>query len=746
VIYIKLNHLRIWKNKYLVINNLMVGDKMKELKLELENCYGIQRMSASLDFSNKNVAVIYAPNGTMKSSLAKTLEAVRDSKPVEEKVFNYSSTCNIVYNETVISPESIIVINPFDENAFENQGMLMANDDLRKEYLSIHKSIEDKKQFLYEKLKEKLKYSSRSNFDTKNVMLKDWGSKVKAEYMCLDEIYSLLHDPKMNCLLSEEEIDYNTLFNDKVYSMITTGKTSELIEEYEKKYNELVEKSLYMQKGVIDHNNYSNINSSLSTNGFFAASNEIKLNAKDGSTAIVVKNQDELDELINKEKAQVLNTKEIKDLFEKINKVISKNKDTQAFNDFLQKHQEIIVEYKNIDEFKKKVWVKAFSCYEVMLQELLEEYKKAQDDLKVLRDKAKGETTDWKKALDLFVERFYVPFLIEPSNQDDVILNMDLPSFKYIFSDNRGKKEITKDSLLNVLSTGEKRAYYILHMIFQILVAKNEGNEKLIVLDDISESFDYKNKYAIIEYINDISEYRNSSGEKIFNILLLTHNFDFYRTVASRITTKNNAYIAYTNEGTIQLEKGQYTKNIFGHYKKCLESGCCDNIMVASVPFVRNLIEYTEDDENIDYLILTNVLHFKNDTQTITLKQIQNIFNRYWCKSNNVSFASERENELIYDVIMTEADKIADLEKLEIENKLILSMAIRLKAESYMIQKILTEVTNGNDIINAIYSKKNQSAWLIKAYRQNIHDDAMNTLDLVAMITPENIHFEFIYV
>lgn len=150
----------------------------------------------------------------------------------------------------------------------------------------------------------------------------------------------------MSCSLSVDELHYNSMFNDKVYSMMKTDKTSELIEEYEKKYNELVEKSLYMQKGIIDHNNYGNINNALNSDGFFAANNEIKLNAKDGSAAVVVKNQADLDDLIKREKEQVLNTKEIKDLFEKINKAISKNKDTQAFNDFLQQHQDIIVEYK----------------------------------------------------------------------------------------------------------------------------------------------------------------------------------------------------------------------------------------------------------------------------------------------------------------------------------------------------------------------------------------------------------------
>lgn len=714
---------------------------MDELRLNLGNCYGIQKMNTSIDFSNNNVAIIYAPNGTMKSSLAKTFEAIRDNKSLEERVFGFRSSCCIVdeYNAN-ITPESIIVINPFDENAYENQGMLMANDELRKKYMVIHKTIEEKKQNLYNLIKERLKYSSRSSFDVKSVMLKDWNRSVKEEYLCLEEISNLMHDSDWACSLDEDELDYNALFNDKVYSMITTGKTSELIGEYEKKYNELVDKSLYMQRGIIDHNNYGNISNSLSSNGFFAANNEITLNAKDGSTAVVLRNQKELDDLIKAEKEQVLNTKEIKDLFEKINKVISKNKDTQAFNEFLQKHQDIIVEYKDIDKFRKKVWVKTFACYESLIQELMTEYKKAQEDLKKLREIAKNETTDWKRAIDLFKERFYVPFVIEPANQDDVILNQDLPSFRYIFSDNRGEKEIEKNNLLDVLSTGEKRAYYILNMIFQILVARKEGKEKLVVLDDISESFDYKNKYAIIEYISDISEYTNSNGQKNFKILLLTHNFDFYRTVASRITKRGNSYIAFSDNGEINFEKGQYTKNIFANYKTRLSSANCDNIVVASIPFVRNLIEYTEDDTNPDYLMLTSVLHYKDDTQTISLKNIQDIFNTYWCKNSNVDFANGRETELIYDIIMVEADKIMDVEKLEIESKLILSMAIRLKAEKYMKEKILSNAPNGNDVINYIYSKKNQSAWMIKAYRKYINDGVMNILELVAMITPENIH------
>ena len=79
-------------------------------------------MQQDIDFSKNNVAVIYAPNGTMKSSFAKTFEAIRDGKTVEEKVYGCKSKYSITdETATAISPESIMVINPFDENAYENQ-------------------------------------------------------------------------------------------------------------------------------------------------------------------------------------------------------------------------------------------------------------------------------------------------------------------------------------------------------------------------------------------------------------------------------------------------------------------------------------------------------------------------------------------------------------------------------------------------------------------------------------------------
>lgn len=83
--------------------------------------------------------------------------------------------------------------------------------------------------------------------------------------------------------------------------------------------------------------------------------------------------------------------------------------------------------------------------------------------------------------------------------------------------------------MLETLSQGEKRALYILNVLFEIEAKKNAGAPVLIVIDDIADSFDYKNKYAIVEYLRDIAQVSH------FYLFILTHNFDFHRIVGGRI-------------------------------------------------------------------------------------------------------------------------------------------------------------------------------------------------------------------
>ena len=60
---------------------------------------------------------------------------------------------------------------------------------------------------------------------------------------------------------------------------------------------------------------------------------------------------------------------------------------------------------------------------------------------------------------------------------------------------------VEKAALMKVLSQGEKKALYVLNILFEIEVRKKAKQDTLLIVDDIADSFDYKNKYAIIPYL-----------------------------------------------------------------------------------------------------------------------------------------------------------------------------------------------------------------------------------------------------
>src|SRR5690606_13146257 len=149
---------------------------------------------------------------------------------------------------------------------------------------------------------------------------------------------------------------------------------------------------------------------------------------------------------------------------------------------------------------------------------------------------AKREFTIWEEIIRTFNERFYVPFEIKLVNQEDVILKEETANLEFDYQDaNQAPVRKDKSSLLSILSKGEQRAFYILQFLFDIESRKQPNQKTLLVLDDIADSFDYKNKYAIIEYIKEL---HLNSG---FKLIILIYKFDFDRTVSSRLSLNYDA-------------------------------------------------------------------------------------------------------------------------------------------------------------------------------------------------------------
>lgn len=321
-----------------------------------------------------------------------------------------------------------------------------------------------------------------------------------------------------------------------------------------------------------------------------------------------------------------------------------------------------------------------------------------------------------------------MPFEIRLVNQEDIVLRRETANIEFDYKD-RNDSPVTKDksSILSILSKGEQRAFYILQLLFDIESRKQLNQETLLILDDIADSFDYKNKYAIIEYIKEL--HCNS----IFRLIILTHNFDFYRTVASRLSLDYKAaFMATKNDNReVQLIKGEYRKDIFSHFKNNISD---QKIFVSIIPFVRNLIEYIEDNSSSNYLLLTSCLHVKVDTSTITCADILNLIHKSFPSTINqgIGFGGRFIKDLIYetaDLIILENG----INEILLENKITLSVAIRLKAEEYMLRKIPNSSTLEID--------SNQTSELFKFFKKNhSNKESISILDRINLMTPENIH------
>ena len=509
---------------------------------------------------------------------------------------------------------------------------------------------------------------------------------------------------------------------------LKTKDFKEKIEQYIKKYDELIEGSKYFKKGVFNHNNASVIAKSLMDNGFFEAEHSVSLNTKESKNEIHTK--EELEKVIDEEKNAILNNPDLAKVFEELDSKLKANKELRDFRDYLLNNLKILPELKNLDSFRQKIWVSYFKSQKDLYMNFLKEYNLGKVELDKIIGQAKTEATHWRNVLEIFNKRFSVPFKLSMKNQGDVILRRDVPSIAFVFKDPNGEASVEKSDLLQALSSGEKRALYILNIIFEVQARREENQETLFIVDDIADSFDYKNKYAIIEYLKDISEETN------FRQIILTHNFDFFRTIQSRFIPYDNCLMVEKTAEEVKIAKADYIKNPFKYWMDHLSD---DKKLIASIPFVRNLIEYTKNETDADYLKLTSLLHIKSDSETILKSDLQNIYNNVF---PNLSLALADGHKKITDFIFNLADTcLTATESINLENKILLSIAIRLKAEKF----ILGKTADKSEVIG------NQTRKFFERFKTEFGDisseqENIKVLERVNLMTPENIHFNsFMY-
>jgi len=129
---------------------------MNKLNLELENCYGIKKLKHSFDFTSKSTYAIYAPNGIMKTSLAKTFLDLSNGQESHDSIFKNRKTKRIITDDTAkeISSAQVFVVLPYlQEFKSKKISTLLVNKELKEKYEKIHADIDEKKEILLGELK-----------------------------------------------------------------------------------------------------------------------------------------------------------------------------------------------------------------------------------------------------------------------------------------------------------------------------------------------------------------------------------------------------------------------------------------------------------------------------------------------------------------------------------------------------------------------------------------------------------------
>ena len=699
---------------------------MKTLTIDLENCYGIRKLQKKLDFSTAQAIAIYAPNGSMKTSLAQTFQDVASGTESKDRIFPGRVCKRIIKDENGadLPKDSVLVVRPYEETLGHSAktSTLLVNPALRQEYESLHADIDSAREALLKGLREQ----SGSKRDLEKEISLAFTASPDKFYIALNRIRDeVVNRPDAPL----KDIPYDLIFDEKVQSFLDTKDFKTAIDGFIKKYNELLAASTYFKKGVFNYYNAAQIAKQLADNGFFAAKHSVNLNAGERKE---ITTQQELEDLISKEKEAISNDKDLRKKFIEIEKVIHKNVTVREFEAYLMNHEELLTKFSNMAEFRQEVWKSYIDSRFDLYKTLLERYQAAEVRRKEIEEQARRERTQWEEVIDIFNDRFFVPFKLEASNRVDVILGQqDMLSLGFIFHDGAEQAPVDRNALLQALSTGEKKALYVLNILFEIEARKKAGQDTLILVDDIADSFDYKNKYAIIQYLMDISESPH------FKQILLTHNFDFYRTVESRFVGYGNCLMTSKTDTGIALEKAAGIKNVFQNdWKEAFYSDTKKKI--ASISFMRNLIEYTRGPLDPAFMKLTSLLHWKADSAQISVADLDTIYNNLFSKTG----ASTDGAKSVIDLIAQEATACLNApDGINFENKVVLAIATRIAAEQFMVKKI-------NDPAFVATVDANQTARFLKKFQTMFPTDtaALSVLQRVVLMTPENIHLNsFMY-
>lgn len=651
---------------------------MRKLKVSLKNCYGIQSLDYEFDFGNGRAGnkayAIYAPNGLMKTSFTRTFDSLAKGESPREERYNRLASCAIDADDSAITSDAIYVLRSEIDIGEDSPAItdILVNPQNKARYDSILVDLDKQKSILISALQ---KLSKVKKSEIEQVLLKDWEEKTFAT--CISRVKGLSIDADLS------PYDYGVIFDPKSIEVLKSPEFISKANEFNTRYQELFNQdgTIY-QKGVFNPAKAEASFSTLNKQGFFAGGHRVHLRGESAS----------IDKAELEKKMQLIHSRiDGDDSLKKLRTSLAKNAQTQALTDLIENLTTSEVEYlleklkpENQGGFRKELWIHYIQkSPEAPIYADL--YTQTKEEIEQIEKEAAIDAPRWTQAVALFNDRFVdMPFTLSVENQTQAVLGKEKAKLKFTFKDRSDIVEWSR-SEVKTLSQGEKRALYLLNFIFEVEARTLANKKTIFIIDDVADSFDYKNKHAIVQYLEDLD------GRPNCYQIILTHNFDFFRTLANNFVHRDRCLMANRENNGITLAKAEGIKNYFiGVWKEKVHIDEC--VLCATIPFTRNLIEYIRGDNDPDYIKITSLLHWKSSTDDISVGDYFEVYNDLFGTDHNAD-----DPRIVKDLIFAKADEVCARVKhdgLNLEDKVLLSIAIRMKAEEFLIKELRNLLNN----------------------------------------------------
>lgn len=674
---------------------------------KFKNAYGIQELTFEKEERYRN-QIIYASNGTFKTSFTKTMELWNQGRSDEvlDRLTNEVFEGEIKFNSSDQTQDEsfdsciIYKVEREEDEFFDNVRSLVISAEMQKKLKDAKEGISDVETKFTDLLKN-AKINTTKYFDEFHGSDKESFYRI---YNAINKVYSYeIKD------LELELIDFAQIFSKAYLALNDKAVKSSLAQ-----YNEAIEKRKKSEIFSDDftEGNFNDVVKNLKKNNFLSEAENRSISIGNRSFLDIKELEQFYKEIID----EVFNGEEVITAYNNVKKQLGAAKAVDKIKDNLldsgfsnavqQERKDLLLERINQETSKETL---------KELLDLLDTLKETIDEVYL---EASHAQTDFEKTVDEFKSKFDPVFEIEIINIADSVLGVDQPRIQFRHKSN-SEVEVDKGLLDDILSSGEKSALYILEFMFRLNVKlKDLEGELLVLMDDVIETFDYSNRNGFIEYINELT-----SNERL-HICVLTHNFEFYRTLHSRCSDTMFPYLAERNEaGKIDIVQSfPFTRTVQKYFRE-IDS---DIKIITAIPFAREI--WSNLGKNT--AILTSALHYKSDT-SYTLEDIIDELNNL-LEIDKTLFDNEVLNTQYYDIL----EGVKEYEyssEYKLSDKIVYSIASRV-----LIEKRATVVDSS--ILSGI--TKNQTARLYSLVKDNEDYSAefKKLLHKVVLLTPNFAH------